>query len=45
MGGGVGTESYTLPNIWIRSHNSEAQNVAIDRKRWRTDLNLVKKIS
>ena len=44
-GGFVGTESYTFPNIWIRSNNSEAQNVAIDRERWRPDLNLVKEIS
>jgi hypothetical protein len=41
----VGTESYTLPNIWIRSSNSEAQNAAIDNNRWRPNLNLIKEIS
>ena len=41
----VGTASYTLPIIWIRSNNSEVQFVAIDRNRWRPDLNLVKEIS
>lgn len=43
--GFVGTESHTLPNIWIRSNNSEAQNVTIDRERWRPNLNSVKEIS
>ena len=41
----VGTESYTLPNIWIRSSNSEAQFVAIDNNRWRPNLNSIKEIS
>ena len=41
----VGTESYTLPNIWIRSSNTEAQFVAIDNNRWRPNLNLIKEIS
>jgi hypothetical protein len=41
----VGTESYTLPSIWIRSSNSEVQNVAIDNNRWKPNLNLIKAIS
>jgi len=41
----VGTESYTLPSIWIRNNNSEAQYVAIDHNRWRPNLNLIKEIS
>ena len=41
----VGTESYTLPTIWIRNNNSEAQYVATSGNRWRPDLSLVKAIS
>jgi hypothetical protein len=41
----VGTGSYTLPTIWIRSNNSEAQSFAIDNNRWKPNLNLIKEIS
>jgi hypothetical protein len=41
----VGTESYTLPSIWIRSNNYETQNIAIDNNRWKPNLNLIKENS
>ena len=41
----VGTESYTLPTIWIRNNNSEAQFDPTSGNRWRPDLSLVKAIS